>query len=251
VPAIASEDDAQRARIAELFRDYQRTRERRLRNELIEAHRPLAVRLARRYSNRGVPFDDLLQVAQLGMLKAVERFDPERSHEFASFANATVCGELKRYFRDRTWAVRVPRATQELHLRLAPVIADLTQQLRRSPTVAELAEALRCSEDAVLEAFEAGSALRHASIDVPGADGQASCEFERVLGEVDHGFATTETRVLIENLMARLPARERTILELRFFHDLTQAEIAQRVGISQMHVSRLLASVLHELRTRV
>src|SRR5215470_19047493 len=150
--------DAERAALLEKFIEYRRTRDRRLRNELIEAHRSLATHLARRFTNRGEPFDDLLQVASLGMLKAVERFDPDRNLEFSTFATATVEGELKRHFRDRTWSVRVPRRPQELHLRLANAINDLSQRLKRPPRIPELAEELGVSEEDVLEAMEVGGA---------------------------------------------------------------------------------------------
>src|SRR5215813_10704835 len=146
------------------FVEYRRTGDRRLRNELIEAHKSLASHLARRYANRGEPFDDLLQVAYLGMLKAVERFDPERGLEFSTFATATVEGELKRHFRDKTWSVRVPRRPQELHLRLGNVINDLAQQLTRPPRIPEVAAELGVSEDEVLEAMEVGGAYRSSSL---------------------------------------------------------------------------------------
>src|SRR6478609_6817711 len=138
------------------FVEYRRTGERKLRNELIEAHKSLASHLARRYANRGEPFDDLLQVACLGILKAVERFDPDRGLEFSTFASATVTGELKRHFRDRTWSIRVPRRSQELHLRLGGAVNELSQRLARSPTVPEVAEELGVTEDEVLEAMEVG-----------------------------------------------------------------------------------------------
>src|SRR5215470_6449544 len=156
------------------FVEYRRTGDRKLRNELIEAHKSLASHLARRFANRGEPFDDLLQVAYLGMLKAVERFDPDRNLEFSTFATATVEGELKRHFRDRTWSIRVPRRPQELHLRLGNAINDLSQRLKRPPRVAELAAELGVDEDAVLEAMEVGGAYRSASLDArPNDSGDA------------------------------------------------------------------------------
>src|SRR3954466_6645183 len=154
----------ERAESRAKFVEYRRTGDRKLRNELIEAHKSLASHLARRFSNRGEPFDDLLQVACLGMLKAVERFDPERGLEFSTFATATIEGELKRHFRDKTWSVRVPRRSQELHLRLRPTIAELTQRLGRAPRIPEIAEELGIRVDDVLEAMEVGGAYRSASL---------------------------------------------------------------------------------------
>lgn len=240
-----------RARLREMFEEYRRTRDRRLRNELIEAHQQLAIHLARRFANRGEPFDDLMQVAHLGILKAVERFDPSRELEFSTFATATVEGELKRHFRDATWAVRVPRRPQELHLRLRNTTEELAQHLQRSPTLAELAEALGVGEEDVLEAMEAGGAYRSSSLSAERPDGPTDARLERRLGEDESGYDLAEIRHLLEGLLNELPERERRIVYLRFFEDLTQTEIAADVGISQMHVSRLLARTLSRLRTRL
>jgi RNA polymerase sigma-B factor len=233
------------------FVEYKQTNERRLRNELIEAHRSLASHLARRFANRGEPFDDLLQVAYLGMLKAVERFDPDRGLEFSTFATATVEGELKRHFRDRTWSIRVPRRPQELHLRLGNAVNELSQRLKRPPRVSELASELGVSDDDVLEAMEVGGAYRSASLDARPADNGEAMTLESRLGAHDSGFDLAEHRVVLERLLEELPDRERTIVRLRFFEDMTQTEIAQEVGISQMHVSRLLARTLVQLRDRL
>jgi RNA polymerase sigma-B factor len=238
----------ERERLRAMFVEYRASGDRKLRNELIEAHKPLASHLARRFANRGEPFDDLLQVAYLGMLKAVERFDPERGLEFSTFATATVDGELKRHFRDKTWSVRVPRRPQELHLRLSNVISELSQKLNRSPKVPEVAAELGVSEDEVLEAMEVGGAYRSSSLDVRTGENQESSPLERRLGSVDHGFDLAEHRVLLDRVLGDLPERERMIVELRFFHDMTQTEIADEVGISQMHVSRLLTRTLMQLR---
>src|SRR6478672_3668757 len=192
MPLSAQERAESRAK----FVEYRRTGDRKLRNELIEAHKSLASHLARRFANRGEPFDDLLQVAYLGMLKAVERFDPERGLEFSTFATATVDGELKRHFRDKTWSVRVPRRPQELHLRLSNVISELSQKLNRSPKVPEVAAELGVSEDEVLEAMEVGGAYRSSSLDVRTGENQESSPLERRLGSVDHGFDLAEHRVL-------------------------------------------------------
>jgi RNA polymerase sigma-B factor len=233
------------------FVEYRETKQRRLRNELIEAHKSLASHLARRFANRGEPFDDLLQVAYLGMLKAVERFDPERGLEFSTFATATVEGELKRHFRDRTWSVRVPRRPQELHLRLGNAINELSQRLHRPPRIPELAEELGVTDDDVLEAMEVGGAYRSSSLDARPADNGEAMTLESRLGIADHNFDLAEHRVVLERLLEELPERERTIVQLRFFHDMTQTEIAQEIGISQMHVSRLLARTLTQLRERL
>jgi RNA polymerase sigma-B factor len=241
----------EREELREMFVEYRRTNERRLRNELIEAHRSLASHLARRFTNRGEPFDDLLQVAYLGMLKAVERFDPERGLEFSTFATATVEGELKRHFRDKTWSVRVPRRPQELHLRLGNAINDLSQRLHRPPQISELAAELGVREDAVLEAMEVGGAYRSTSLDARPADNGDAMTLESRLGTADLGFDLAEHRVVLERLLEELPERERMIIRLRFFEDMTQTEIADEVGISQMHVSRLLSRTLMQLRERL
>jgi RNA polymerase sigma-B factor len=233
------------------FVEYRGSHDRHLRNELIEAHKSLAMHLARRFANRGEPFDDLLQVAYLGMLKAVERFDPDRNLEFSTFATATVEGELKRHFRDRTWSVRVPRRPQELHLRLGNAINDLSQRLKRPPRVPELAVELGVSDEDVLEAMEVGGAYRSTSIDSRPSENSETLTLEGRLGEDDHGFDLAEHRVLLERVIEELPEREQTIIRLRFFDEMTQTEIAQRVGISQMHVSRLLARTLGVLRDRL
>jgi RNA polymerase sigma-B factor len=242
---------AERADLRRKFVEYRRTNDCRLRNELIEAHRSLASHLARRFANRGEPFDDLLQVAYLGMLKAVERFDPDRNLEFSTFATATVEGELKRHFRDRTWSVRVPRRPQELHLRLGNAVNDLSQRLKRPPRVPELARELGVTEEDVLEAMEVGGAYRSTSIDAKPSDSNEALTLESRLGSHDVGFDLAEHRVLLERLLEELPDRERTIVRLRFFDDMTQTEIAREVGISQMHVSRLLARTLLQLRDRL
>ena len=185
------------------------------------------------------------------MLKAVERFDPDRNLEFSTFATATVEGELKRHFRDKTWSVRVPRRPQELHLRLGNVINEMSQRLNRAPKVPEVAAELGVSEEEVLEAMEVGGAYRSSSLDAKPADGSDSTALERRLGADDHGFDLAEHRVVLDRVLADLPERERQIVELRFFHDMTQTEIAEQVGISQMHVCRLLTRTLIQLRERL
>ena len=227
------------------FVEFAETKDPRLRDELVEAHLDLARQLARRFSNRGETYDDLAQVASIALIKSVDRFDPERGVEFSTFATRTVIGELKRHFRDRGWAIRAPRRIQELYLELGHVTESMTHDLGRPPTVSEMARETGVTEDAVLEAMEAGQSYRTSSIDAP--DRQETTMGSR-LGEVDTGFSGTEDRLLLSVSLAKLPDRERTILQLRFVDGLTQSQIAARIGISQMHVSRLLAASLAKLR---
>jgi RNA polymerase sigma-B factor len=228
------------------FFEYRKTKDRRLRDELISEHLGLAISLARRFAGRGEAVDDLEQIATLGLLKAVERFEPERGLAFSTFATPTISGEIKRHFRDRSWSVRVPRALQELGLRLTATVGDLTNELGRSPTVAEIAARIEVDPEAVLEAMEANRAFATQSLDaqLPGDD--------RTLGDTigaeETGLDQIEHEMVVSDLLATLPEREQTILRLRFFDGLTQTEIANRVGISQMHVSRLLARSLDALR---
>jgi RNA polymerase sigma-B factor len=229
----------------EQFVEFAQTRDEQLRNKLVESHLELAHRLARRFVNRGENYEDLVQVASLALLKAVERFDPERGVDFSTFATQTVIGELKRHLRDRGWSIRAPRRVQELYLALGPATELLTQSNGRPPTIAELAEAMDSNEEAVLEAIEAGQSYRVSSIDAPGRqDGALSTR----LGQVDAGIAGAEDRLLLAISLADLTERERTILRLRFADGLTQSAIAERIGLSQMHVSRLLATSLAKLR---
>ncbi len=207
----------------------------------------LAEFLARRFSHRGEPADDLRQVALVGLLKAVERFEPDRGLQFSSFATPTITGELKRHFRDRGWAVRVPRRVQELHLELDRTVADLSQELGRSPTPAEIAQRAGVLEEEVLESMEAGSLYRLASLDSRRSDDDSARSPVQRLGELDHELGAVENRVAVEAMLALLPEREQKIVYLRFFEGLTQSEIAEQIGISQMHVSRLLVRSLETL----
>jgi RNA polymerase sigma-B factor len=241
--------DDERDQQRELLAEYHRTRDLEIRDQLVAANLRLALHLARRFANRGVSLDDLEQVASLGLLRAIDRFDPSRGLEFSTFATPTITGELKRHFRDKGWSVRVPRRVQELHLLLNATVADLTHQLGRSPTIAELARATRSSEEEVLEAMEAAQAYRSASI-----DGQAGSHHEAgdaQLGVDDLGLFQAENRLLVEELLAHLAPREQLLLRLRFYDEMTQQQIAERLGVSQMHVSRLLARCLEDLRRRV
>jgi RNA polymerase sigma-B factor len=241
-------DDPGDAALDHRFQEFRATGERALRNELVEAHRGLAARIANDYRGRGVDLDDLVQIAMLGILKAVERFDPDRGIPFSSFASRTVNGEIKRYFRDRTWAVRPPRSTQERHLDLRRATTALSARLGRPPSVAELAAELDISDDEVLEAMEAGAAYRATSLDAhrPGDDEGATLA-DRLPG-AEPPSRPVEMRVLVSQLLDSLPPREAEIVRLRFYDELTQTEIAERLGISQMHVSRLIRRCLLDLR---
>jgi RNA polymerase sigma-B factor len=244
-------DDDERQRLRERFVEYSASRDRAIRDELIEAHLRLAEHLARRFANRGVALDDLIQVASLGLVKAVERFEPDRGLEFSTFATPTIVGELKRHFRDKGWAVRVPRRVQELHVEVNTLVGELTQRLGRSPTIAELARMAGTSEEEVLEAMEAAQAYRSASIDAPVGDADEGRGLAAQLGDEDENIFAAENRMLITSLLTTLPRREQLMLRLRFYEGMTQSQIADRLGISQMHVSRLLTKSLAMLRDRV
>ncbi len=241
-------DPAQREELRQKFVAFAETRSPLLRGELVTAHLGLAEYLARRFNNRGEPLDDLVQVASVGLLKAVDRFDPVRGVEFSTYATHTIVGELKRHFRDKGWAVRAPRRMQELYLRLGKIIANLSQEIGRSPTIAELATEAQVSEEEVLEALEAGQAYRFASLDAPSPGDDEGDAMSSRLGVEDNQMEGAEHRATLSPLLSTLPARERRILQLRFFDGLTQSEIATQLGISQMHVSRLLARSLAQLR---
>jgi RNA polymerase sigma-B factor len=230
------------------FAAYARTGDVKLRNELVESHVRLAEFCARRFAYRGEPFDDLRQVALVGLLKAVERFEPDRGVRFTSFATPTIVGELKRHFRDRGWTVHVPRRLQELHLEVGRLVGTLSQQLGRTPTAAEIAERAGVTEEEILESMEAATMYRPSSLDVTRVDddGLEVAVAARV-GTDDPELGAVERRVELAELLERLPDREQRIVYLRFFEGLTQAEIADRVGLSQMHVSRLLARSLDVL----
>lgn len=241
-----------REEVREWFIAYRSSRDRALRNRIIEAHKPLAVHIAQGFAQRGEPFDDLLQVAQLGMLKAVERFEPERNFEFSTFATATIQGELKRHFRDRTWSVHVPRRAKDLHLKLGKTVPLLAQKLGRSPSISELAREMDVTEDDVLQAMEAGSAYRSASLEASKSTSDSSYpSLADRIGRDDDGFHDAEVRDVVNKLLDKLAPRDRQILEMRFFEELTQTEIAETVGVSQMHVSRLLSRALGDLRSRI
>lgn len=230
------------------FVAYRSDRDRHLRDELILEHQGFARSLARRYEHRGENLEDLQQVALLGLLKAVERFDPERGVAFTTFAAPTITGEIKRHFRDRAWALRVPRSLQELALRLTAVVGELGHEFGRSPTIAEIAERLGTKVEAVLEAMEVNRSYTASSLDSLQAGETTARRLEAVVGEVDPGIEDVDRRMVVQRLLHTLPDRERLIVQLRFFEGMTQSEIAEKVGVSQIHVSRLLARSLDALR---
>jgi len=238
--------------VRDRFREYRRTRDRQLRNELIEEHRFIAEILARRFARRGEPLDDLVQVAMLALLKAVERFDPDRRVEFGTFATPTITGELKRHFRDRTWRLQVPRRAKDLHVQLRGAASAAAQRLGRQPTVTELAGEVGASEDEVLEALEIGASYRTVSLDRRLPDGPTErSAFDGDLLADERGYDEIDGRSLVADLLDGLPAREREIVELRCFAEMTQAQIAAHVGLSQMHVSRLLRRSFDDMRREV
>jgi RNA polymerase sigma-B factor len=217
------------------------------REDAIAAWLPLARHLARRYAGRGEPLDDLVQVAVVGLIKAIDRFEPDRGADFAAFAIPTVVGEIKRHFRDRTWSVRVPRRLQELRQAISAAAGTLTHDLGHSPTVADVAAHLGITEEDVIEGLEGARAYRAASLSTPVGAGETT-ELGDMLGGEDEGYALVEARLALGPALATLSERERTILVLRFFGNLTQSQIADRVGVSQMHVSRLIMRSLETLR---
>jgi len=219
-----------------------------VRGELVELHLPLVEYLARRFRNRGEWLDDLTQVATIGLIKSIDRFDLARGVEFSTYATPTIVGEIKRHFRDKGWAVRVPRRLQELKLALTKAIGDLAQREGRAPTVSELAAHLRMSEEDVLEGLESANAYSTVSLDAPDSGDEDAPAVADSLGIMDDALEGVEYRESLKPLLERLPPREKRILLLRFFGNMTQSQIAAELGISQMHVSRLLARTLAQLR---
>jgi len=218
------------------------------RDEVAARMLPLARSLARRYANKGEPLDDLEQVACVGLIKAIDRFDLSRDVRFATYAVPTIAGELKRHFRDRGWMMRVPREIQELSGRIGVVRERLVSDLARSPTVAELARATGADEDRIMEALAAAEAYRTLSLDQPFQDGTGPLE---AIGGDDSGFERAEARAMLAGGLHDLAPREREIVHLRYYEGLTQREIAERIGISQMHVSRLIRRSVQELRDHI
>jgi RNA polymerase sigma-B factor len=233
----------------ELFVRWQKDRDQRAREELVERFLPLARNLARRYSGAREPFDDLLQVASLGLVKAIDRFDVNRGAAFSSFAVPTILGELKRYFRDLGWSVHVPRGAQEQALKVQEAHERLTTKTGRPPTVTELAEYLELTVENILDALETAAAHHSTSLDAPREDrDDESGSLVDAFGDEDHRYQLVEETVTISLAARELTARERRVLALRFAGDMTQTQIAQEIGVSQMQVSRILRRALARLR---
>jgi RNA polymerase sigma-B factor len=248
--AYPGDDRAARAREdRRLLERYHREGDISAREALVERFLPLARQLARRYQRGGEQLDDLVQVASLGLLKAIDRFDPARETAFSSFAVPTILGELKRHFRDKGWSVRVPRDLQELAVRVDRVSDELGRELGRAPTPAEIAERTGTTTEQVLEAREAAGAYRAVSLDRPRDDDEDEGDgMAASVGLEDPGFGVAEDAATVERLMRVLTEREREVLRLRFAEDLTQSEIGDRVGVSQMHVSRIIRQAIGRLR---
>jgi len=232
-----------------LFERYRRDGDLSARDALVERFLPLAHYLARRYRNSDAHAEDLVQVASIGLLNALDRYDPDRGIAFSSFAVPTILGEIKRYFRDKGWAVRVPRALQERALHAEQVAEELEAVLGRTPTAAQIAERIGASVEEVLEARVASGAHFGVSLDRPNSDDEDASTMGDAIGIEDTGFDHAEAAMTFDRLLAGLSERQRTVLRLRFREDLTQAQIAERVGLSQMQVSRILRDAVEELRS--
>ena len=236
-----------RAEDRDLLRRYHEEGDTSAREQLIERHLPLVRSLARRYAGRGEALEDIEQVGAIGLIKAIDRFELDREVSLATYATPNVVGEIKRHFRDKGWAIRVPRALQELNAALSGAIERLTVRLSRSPSIAEIAEELKATPEQVLEALEVGSAYSTVSLSTgPSADGDL--DPLETIGDEDEGFERSEDRAALAPALRRLPPREREILRMRFEEGLPQTQIAQRVGLSQMHVSRLIRKSLAAMR---
>jgi RNA polymerase sigma-B factor len=236
----------------DLLRRYHGEGDLEARERLIEQYLPLVRSLARRYSYRGEQLEDLVQVGCIGLIKAIDRFDIDRGVELTTYATPNIIGEIKRHFRDKGWSVRVPRGLQELNVRLSHILEELTVQLERSPTIAELAQAADIEEEEVLEALESGQAYATLSLSAP-ASGDESSDLDPLesLGELEHEYEVSEDRAVLAPGLRALDERERRILHLRFFEGMTQSQIAQQIGISQMHVSRLIRRALERIRVEI
>ena len=234
-----------------LLRRYHEQGDLAAREQLIEQYMSLVRSLARRYSYRGEQLDDLVQIGAIGLIKAIDRFDVNRGVELTTYATPNIIGEIKRHFRDRGWSVRVPRGLQELNIQLSRLIEDLTVQNGRSPTIPELAKAAGVTDEEVLEALESGRA--YSSLSLSGGGGGEDDELDPLesLGTEEHEYEVSEDRAVLAPGFRALDQRERTILHLRFFEGLTQSQIAQQVGISQMHVSRLIRRSLEKIRNEI
>jgi len=235
-----------------LLRRYHEDGDLQAREQLIEQYMSLVRSLARRYSYRGEQLEDLVQIGAIGLIKAIDRFDLERGVELTTYATPNIIGEIKRHFRDKGWSVRVPRGLQELNVQLSRLVEQLTVQLSRSPTIPELAKAAGVEEEEVLEALESGRAYTSLSLSVGGGGGDDDdLDPLESLGTEEHQYEVSEDRAVLAPGFKALDERERKILQLRFFEGLTQSQIAQQVGISQMHVSRLIRRSLEKIRDTI
>ncbi len=234
-----------------LLRKYHEEGDLHAREKLIEQYMSLVRSLARRYSYRGEQLEDLVQIGAIGLIKAIDRFDLERGVELTTYATPNIIGEIKRHFRDKGWAVRVPRGLQELNVQLSRLMEQLTVQLSRSPTIPELAKASGSTEEEVLEALESGRAYSSLSLSTGGGDGEDDLDPLESIGSEEQQYEVSENRAVLAPGFRALDERERMILQLRFFDGLTQSQIAQQVGISQMHVSRLIRRSLEKIREEI
>ncbi len=246
--------DQVRTRSAELFAvlqgdDVSALERAAARDDLVHLHLSLVEHCARRFRNRGEPFEDLVQVGTIGLIKAIDRFETDRGVEFSTYATPTVIGEIKRHFRDKGWAIRVPCRLQELKLALTKATGELSQRNGRAPTVAELAAHLGMSQEEVLEGLESANAYSAVSLDAPDGGDEDAPAVADSLGVTDESLEGVEYRESLKPLLEKLPPREKKILLLRFFRNMTQSQIAEEIGVSQMHVSRLLNRTLVQLRT--
>jgi RNA polymerase sigma-B factor len=240
------------AKDRDLLRRYHEQGDHAARQQLIERYMSLVRSLARRYASRGEQLDDLIQIGAIGLIKAIDRFDLDRGVELTTYATPNIIGEIKRHFRDHGWAVRVPRGLQELSIKLMRVVEQLTGEFGRSPTIPELAEATGASEEEVLEALESSRAYTPLSLSVgPSGDDDDELDPLESIGTEEHEYEISEDRAVLEPGMRVLDAREREIIRLRFYEGLTQSQIAQQIGISQMHVSRLIRRALEKARSEI
>jgi RNA polymerase sigma-B factor len=234
----------------ELLRRYHEGGDASAREALVQRHLPLVRSLARRYAGRGESLEDIEQVGAIGLIKAIDRYELSREVALTTYATPNVVGEIKRHFRDKGWAIRVPRALQELNGKMGPTIERLTARLGRSPSIAEIAKEFQTTPEQVLEAMEAGSAYAPQSLSA-GPDGDSELDPMETIGTVDEEFARTDERTSLEPALELLPEREQLILKLRFEEGLTQTQIAEKIGISQMHVSRLIRRSLERMRAQL
>jgi RNA polymerase sigma-B factor len=251
-----TEHDPKYGRLVPLLEEYasleaEDPRRNELRDEIVTGFLPVAEHIARRFAHRGEPLDDLVQVATIGLINAIDRFEPERGSDFFSFAVPTISGEVRRHFRDQGWSMRVPRRLKDLHVAINNAVSELSQQLGRAPKPSEIAERLELPIEEVLEGLEAAQAYRSSSLDELLSSEEGSATVGELVGAADAELENVDYRLALRPLLAELPARERTIVMLRFFGNLTQTQIGEQVGISQMHVSRLLAQTLERLRNRL